>query len=285
MDGWLRAMAGPDGRVPLLNDAWDGPRLEPRLDAPLTDLAASGYVVLRHRSDQAVLDVAPVAPRHLPPHAHADVLSFVLWADGAPLVVDPGTFTYSEPGRHRFRGTAAHSTVEVDGRDQCDLWGPFRAAFMPAVRRLETRETSGAVVVSAEHDGYARLPDPVVHRRAFCWLPGDGLVVVDRLLARRSHHATTRVPLAPGIGHEDGRIGPLVLRALGPGPPARAETAAYSPFLGVQVPAQVVRRDLRPEPGIPFGWSLLRPGLTAELDGHRLRVTRPGRPELELTLG
>jgi hypothetical protein len=42
-------------------------------------------------------------------------------ARGRPLVVDPGRYTYSEHGanlRRWFKGTAAHSTVCVDGLDQ-----------------------------------------------------------------------------------------------------------------------------------------------------------------------
>jgi hypothetical protein len=159
MRRWLAAVALPGGALPLLNDAWEGPPVE-RSTSPFRDLADSGYVVLRHGEDQAVLDVGPVAPAHLPPHAHADVLSFVLWIDGAPVVVDPGTFAYEGPERAAFRGTGAHSTVEVDGHDQCDLWGPFRAAHMPATTRLVTERRDGVVVIAAEVAQAARGGQP-----------------------------------------------------------------------------------------------------------------------------
>ena len=55
-------------------------------------------------------------------HGHLDCLSFELAAHGRSLVVDPGRYTYSEAGetnwRVHFRGTAAHNTVCVDGRNQ-----------------------------------------------------------------------------------------------------------------------------------------------------------------------
>jgi hypothetical protein len=270
MRRWLAALAGPDGALPLLNDAWEGPPVAP-LTEPFTDLAATGYVVLRHTRDHAVLDVAPVAPPHLPPHAHADVLSFSLWADGEPLVVDPGSFAYAGPARARFRGTAAHATVEIDGSDQCDLWGPFRAAHMPTVRRLRTERRGDAVIVAAEHDGYTRLPDPAVHRRTFLWLPGDGLVVADRLVAARPHQAVSHLPLAPGVEATSDRIGPLELSALGGGATPQLRHTAYSPFLGVDVPALTVSRRVG---GELSGWALLRPGATVELAGDQLRVSR-----------
>ena len=140
--------------------------------------------VLRHGGDQAILDVGPLCPPHLPPHAHADALSFVLWADAMPLVSDPGSFTYAGPEREAFRSTAAHATLEVDGANQCDFWGAFRAAHLPRVRRLRLEHSPEATVVTAEHDGFRRLADPVMHRRTFCWLPGWGIVVADRLVCR-----------------------------------------------------------------------------------------------------
>ena len=285
MRRWLEALTGPDGRLPLLNDAWEGSPLDRVQDEALTDLMDSGYVVLRAGADQAVLDVGPVAPPHLPPHAHADVLSFVLWADGHRIVVDPGSYSYSGPERGRFRGTAAHSTVEIDGRDQCDLWGPFRAAHMPNVSRGALEVIGDAITLTAEHDGYTRLPDPVVHRRTFCWLPGDGLVVIDRLLARNTHRARTRLPLAPGLVTDGRSAGPLRVLALGPGPPPMAKDGAYSPFLGRQVPASVIRRDLSCEPGVPFGWALVRPGTDVTLNDGVLAVERPGREPLRLVPG
>lgn len=264
MRGWLAALAGPDGALPLLNDAWEGPPVAGS-GAPFHDLADTGYLVLRHGNDQAVLDLAEVSPPHLPPHAHADVGSFVLWIDGRPLVVDPGTGRYEEPERSRLRSTAAHSTLEVDGVDQFLPWGPFRAAFLPRVRRPES--------MTVEHDGYRRLDDPVVHERRFTWIPGGGLVVLDRLRARRAHLSASRLPLAPGVRADDA---PLRFVALGVGANPVVERAEYSPHLGRTEPIEVLVRRARLAPGEVTGWALLRQGYDVRLDGDRLTVLRDG---------
>ncbi len=51
-------------------------------------------------------------------HAHSDLLSFVLWIKGQPLLIDSGTFIYHGPLRDYFRLSLAHNTVMVDGCDQ-----------------------------------------------------------------------------------------------------------------------------------------------------------------------
>lgn len=278
MAAWEDAMRGPDGTLPMFNDAWEGPPVDPGKERRAVEaLEATGYVVLRHAADQAILDAGPVAPDHLPPHAHADVLSFVLWGDGRALLVDPGSYSYTGPERLRFRSTAAHSTVEIDGRDQCELWGDFRAAFMPRIlsREVVPHAASGATVVRAAHDGYRRLPDPVVHVRTLVWLPGDGLVVLDQLESRAPHDARTRLHVAPGeSAHGGRRIGPFALEALGRGPAPRVVPGEYAPYLGTRLETEVVERTLQAAPGERFGWALLREPARVELGGETLTVVR-----------
>ncbi|GAB1469194.1 hypothetical protein MASR2M66_00700 [Chloroflexota bacterium] len=51
-------------------------------------------------------------------HAHSDLLSFSLWLQGQPLLVDSGTYIYHGPLRDYFRSSCAHNTVMVDGHNQ-----------------------------------------------------------------------------------------------------------------------------------------------------------------------
>ena len=286
MEVWEQAMRGPDGRLPLLNDAWEGPA-EPsrRKRDAVTVLRESGYVVLRHAQDQLIADVGPVAPPHLPPHAHSDVLSFVLWADGRPLVVDPGSFAYNGPERAMFRGVASHNTVQVDGVDQCELWGDFRAAYMPRIVRLDIGRRGETVVVRARHDGYRRLSDPVEHERWFWWLPGAGVVVLDRLHATRAHQVVSRLHLAPGqTASTPHAIGPFTVQWLGGGATPAVRAGAYSPYIGSRVAIDVLERGAAPPPGVHFGYAVLRTPARAVLSGTRVTVTSPGRDDVFLEL-
>lgn len=271
----LAALAGPDGSLPRLNDAWDGPPLDAA--SGNVELADSGYVVLRDGDDQAVLDVGPLCPPHLPPHAHADALSFLLWAGGRPVVTDPGSGSYDPPDRAWARATRSHATVEVDGEDQCVFWGAFRASKLPNVTRGPLERRGDATLLSASHDGYRRLSDPVTHLRTFCWLPGDGLVVIDRLEARREHDVVASLPLAP-----PGR-GPLRIASLD-GRAVTQRAGIVAPYFGVREEAPVLEQRARVKPGEPFGWTLTRSEARVEIDAGAVSVERPGREPVRFRL-
>jgi hypothetical protein len=264
----LSALSGPDGMLPRLNDAWDGPPLVPTTEPAVVDLFASGYIVLRHAQDQVIFDVGPLCPPHLPPHAHADALSFVLWLDGAPVVIDPGTGGYDLAARRWSRATRAHSTIEVDGQDQCVFWGQFRASHLPKVDRGALDVRSDATVLSARHDGYRRLADPVDHRRTFCWLPGDGLVIVDELVGG-CRTAVSRLPLAPA------GTGGYRIRKLDGGL-AVSKTGVVAPYFGVTEPNEVLEQHVYA--GVS-GWIITRSHarVDVDVDVGTATVRRPGR--------
>ena len=242
MQGWLGAMLMPDGDVPLFNDSeLVGPdliaQLSPRDPArgPLIVLEQSGYVVLRPADDvHLVMDVGDACPPTLPAHAHADCLSFELAIRGRRVVRDAGTFEYgSGPRRHHDRSTRAHNTVEVDGLDQTEVWGAFRAGRI-AHGRLEHVETSGSSVrVVASHDGYERLPSPVVHRRTLdC--SASGLEIRDELNGRDEHLLRWGLNLDP-----DGDLG-VAARLNGDSIELRTEDTNVATGFGVTVPARRV---------------------------------------------
>ncbi len=88
----------------------------------------AGQVVMRtgwHHQDAYVLfDAGPFGYGH----QHEDKLSFVFYAHGKPLVIDPGNFDYDDSRwRRYFTGPAAHNTVLVDGTGQKRAGAPRKA--------------------------------------------------------------------------------------------------------------------------------------------------------------
>ena len=61
-------------------------------------------------------------------HGHSDNLHVSLWHQGAPVLVDPGRFTYREdhPLRVQLKSMAAHNSIIIDDKPYClpsDSWG------------------------------------------------------------------------------------------------------------------------------------------------------------------
>lgn len=157
--------------------------------------AEGGYWVLEDRRGtpqevRLVADAGPLGYLSLAAHGHADALSFVMSLDGQELLIDPGTYAYHTQRRWRdyFRGTSAHNTLRVDGVDQSEIGGNFMWLRKARARCIGFEHTPSRDHWVAEHDGYQRLPDPVLHRRSVALLkPQRRVEVTDILECRRAH--------------------------------------------------------------------------------------------------
>ena len=193
MRAFASALARPDGAPSLFNDG--SLDLAPQLNLPapaygVSTFPETGYVVVRSSGLWLAFDCGPASPSFLPPHAHADALSFQLWVDGEPVVIDPGTWTYAAgPERDFLRSTRAHATVTVDGRSQFEPWGAFRSGPLPHVELVEATEHEATALVGR--------PSGVVHRRRIRW-EDDAILVSDVVVGAGSHSAESRLPVAAG---------------------------------------------------------------------------------------
>jgi len=205
MRHWLGSVLGPDGSVPLLNDGYPiSPALagllqpKPVGDDPLLVLADTGLARATASDWHLLADVGLPCPDELPAHAHADTLSCLVFANGAPLIVDTATSTYAAgPVRDYERSTAAHNTVDVDGANSTEVWAAFRAGRRARVSDLSTQSDAGTITIEAAHDGFRWLPGRPRHWRRWC-LNADGLRVDDLVSGYGTHRVTVHWHLTPG---------------------------------------------------------------------------------------
>jgi hypothetical protein len=172
-----------------------------RLDAADTRLRArrafaqGGYYVLgcefeTRREIRLVADAGPLGYGAIAAHGHADALSFTLSIGGQEFLVDPGTYTYrpDSPWRAYFRGTVAHNTVRVDGRDQSEPGGNFLWLARARATCSTWKISDVRDVFEGWHDGYRRLPDALTHRRRITLEKATRVIVIeDRLEANADH--------------------------------------------------------------------------------------------------
>jgi hypothetical protein len=226
-----------------------------------------GYYILgtdfeTPREIRIVADAGPLGYREIAAHGHADALSFTLSAGGTEMLVDPGTFAYHTQPEWRayFRGTAAHNTVRIDGRDQSQPGGNFMW-----LRKAQAHCTSWISAVDEDelvawHDGYRFAPDPVVHRRR---LTLDKrlrtLQVADTLEMEGSHrveiffHCAEGSVVEPRYGGFDVSRGARRLRIRWP----EARGGAAEVLIGSTQPigGWISRRFDRKEPAPTLVWS------------------------------
>jgi len=169
----------------------------------------SGYYTLRsgwgdrgepyQNERYLIFDCGPLGAGN---HGHLDLLSFEAYAYGTPLIMDPGRYTYDETGpinwRVRFRGTAAHNTVLVDGRNQT------RYEWKKTRFKIVGPEPDRAVAEFVSKPGLDYLRGTaasheylVTHERTILFINGEYWVILDVLRAQEDHRYDLLFHLSP----------------------------------------------------------------------------------------
>ncbi len=135
-------------------------------------------------------DAGPLGYLAIAAHGHCDALALILSVAGEELLIDPGTYAYHPERlwRDYFRGTSAHNTVRIDGMDQSQSGGSFMwvSKAQATCEVWEPGESIDHWVAS--HDGYRRLPDPVLHRREITLDKSEcNITVIDTLICKGRH--------------------------------------------------------------------------------------------------
>lgn len=131
----------------------------------------AGIYVMRSERIYLVAACQPIGINGVGAHKHNDWLSFELCVDELPVIIDPGTFCYTGnmEMRRLFRSTKYHNTVVVDGEEQIEIHDSMFGLNNPygEIRVLRWESESTHDLLEAEHTGYMRLAEPVIHRRRF----------------------------------------------------------------------------------------------------------------------
>jgi hypothetical protein len=182
-----------------------------------------GFHAVRRGRIEAVVACGPSGQRGIGGHSHNDKLALELFVDGERAVCDPGMPVYGrDPAlRDRFRSTAVHATVRVDGLEQSPIppGRPFALPDRAGARLLHLDSGPTAEHLAGEHRGFAARAG-LVHRRDL-WLTERGALVLDRLAGEGAHRIELRWPfgaaaLSPRAASREERAALDALAALGP---------------------------------------------------------------------
>jgi len=148
-----------------------------------------GSTVIKDGNLGLIFNHGPLGMAPLYNHGHADALSLVVTKNGRDMLVDPGTFRYNIAGKYRvyFRGTRAHNTICIDGQEQAVQETNFIWSSPYKSRLIDCSEKDNEIFLTACHNGYTRLKDPVQHARSIEYKPGAGLIITDTFQGSGSH--------------------------------------------------------------------------------------------------
>ena len=139
-------------------------------------------------------------------HTHNDILSFDLFLNGVPVMVDAGVGQYSGnvDERNLFRSTLMHNTVMIDNIEinsfQEGLRGLWSNGGEANAKGLNWRLNKNGDFIRISHEGYKRLRDPVIHQREFEFDKRRGVFTVrDRLICKGEHKGEWNFMLHPSI--------------------------------------------------------------------------------------
>ncbi|MDF2188459.1 alginate lyase family protein [Paraflavitalea sp. CAU 1676] len=146
-------------------------------------------------------DAAPLGYLSIAAHGHADALSFVLYVDGQPVFVDPGTYCYhtNAEWRRYFVSTRAHNTICINGLDQAHFVGPtlWLNHYRTTVQDYQLSDDYDFVV--ARHNGYKKAH--VLHTRKLEFdKPANRILITDHITNTTGRNGTLEMPfhLHPG---------------------------------------------------------------------------------------
>ncbi|WP_342238285.1 heparinase II/III family protein [Inquilinus sp. OTU3971] len=192
----LRLLRHGDGGFALFNDAQEG---EPVLiDAVLSqaDSKARAPKSARHSGFERamagrtllLLDVGAPPPAGADDGAHAGLLSFEMSVGRERMIVNcgawPGRGSAEDSAWHTaLRGTPAHSTLSVAGRDSAEVLRDAGIGKRPHSIEVDRQETPQSVLIDAWHDGYREALGLIHRRRLELSANGDELRGEDILFA------------------------------------------------------------------------------------------------------
>lgn len=208
----------------------------------------AGYVLMRtgcaSQGHSLLMDAGPFGMNGLSHHGHADALHLEICTSGESLVVDPGGYGYiNDQWRRFFRSTRAHSTVEVDGLDQSEIFGVFGVG-RTARCTITTWFTNERIdFVEALHDGYRTLPYPVIHRRTILFVkpPPAYWIIIDSLEGHGEHGMDLLFHLTPEAHLGQREEGRIVIRQ------ARGTSTEFGSLLDPPDMASVIVGQMEPQ--------------------------------------
>jgi hypothetical protein len=141
--------------------------------------ADGGMTLMKWDKGKLLFRHAPLGLDNTFGHGHADALSILFSWQNIPVLIDLGSGQYNGvPAiRNFFRSTIAHNTVEIGGKNQARMLGPFMWEQSYETTLKEAGKTP-ILHAMASHNGYMK-DFSVLHTRRIEWPSPPHIEILD----------------------------------------------------------------------------------------------------------
>jgi len=152
----------------------------------------AGFYIIRKNENYLISSCGPNGQNGNGGHAHNDKLGFELCINGRDIIIDPGSYLYTPIPelRNRFRSTSFHNTIMIDDQEQNRFKNGnlFSLENDSQVRVINWKISKTHDFIEAEHYGYRRFNNPVIHKRQFIFNKIENFLIIRDILTGKGEH-------------------------------------------------------------------------------------------------
>jgi hypothetical protein len=164
---------------------------------------------MRNNKDYCIISCGPNGQYGRGGHAHNDKLSFELCIDGEDVIVDPGTYVYTPlpEWRNKFRSTAYHNTVIIDGKEQNNFYSHsiFTLRNEIKCKCLIFKEDREKILFEGEYKNYIGR-DIIECRRSIVFIKENSNLIIEDRICNNFKSVKMIIFLAPNTQFENLKI-------------------------------------------------------------------------------
>jgi len=230
-----------------------------------------GIYILSTDGDTLIFSATPNGQHGNGGHTHNDKLSFQLIIGDEEFIVDPGTYIYvgNPDERNYFRSVISHTTVSVDGEEQNEFLTLFSMKDESMAEVLEFWDTSEKSFISAQHYGYKKVKDCLIHRREILLIKKEACwQITDIITNEKKHFKDTHLIQWNVIFHPDVKVdlregkvflkrkSTLIIEFEEDSLEFKLKECFYSPHYGKKIPALKLNWQKEIEHPLIFKWKV-----------------------------
>lgn len=151
------------------------------------------FPVIYNNSLKLMLLNTPFNPPYNPAHSHCDKLSILIWNNDIPILVDTGNYIYEKTSERTFsRSVSAHNTIQIDNREQAEIWDVFRIGARGKIKTHHIWKNEISAIYHYKNASHHRVV------RTY----KSGFMIIDKLNYPGRHNYKFYLHINPGLKYE-----------------------------------------------------------------------------------